>query len=296
MIDRGMLALTRAVDFSERGGTRVPLVQVGPEDYSGMERPVLRKALDAVLLGKSPDLGLEDMNRSGALRLFLFVPKLVGFGGLAEGHKDLWDHTKRVVAQSEPKASVRWAALYHDVGKVQAFEKRDGKVTFHGHESISADAFRRLAEARQLFSAEEARHITGVIRELGRVESFEGEWTDSAVRRLDRELGPLLDDCVSLSRADITTARDSKRDAILRSIDDLVSRLDRTRREDAAPRLPKGLGDALHERLGVPKNAEMKRVMDVLQAALRRGDIPPDATVDLCVELARPVVADLGQA
>ena len=81
---------------------------------------------------------------------------------------------------------MRWAALFHDVGKVPTFSRAKGKVTFHGHEVMSARLFDKAARRSGLDDAFR-KHVRFLVRHLGRVEAYEPDWTDSAVRRLHRD-------------------------------------------------------------------------------------------------------------
>ncbi|NBT93540.1 MAG: RNA nucleotidyltransferase, partial [Chloroflexi bacterium] len=47
-----------------------------------------------------------------------------------------------------------------------------------------------------------------------RINAYEPTWTDSAVRRLIREVGDELDDLIALSRADVTSYRAEKVQAV----------------------------------------------------------------------------------
>src|SRR5690606_11028569 len=88
----------------------------------------------------------ELLEETGVLaQLYPEVAAMVGVGGGGSGHKDLWWHTKCVVGQAAPIRAVRWAALFHDVGKVDTFSRASGKVTFHGHELLSARLFDQAA-------------------------------------------------------------------------------------------------------------------------------------------------------
>ncbi len=52
---------------------------------------------------------------------------------------DVFTHTQKVVTATEPHPALRWAALLHDIGKPQTFQKdEDGQGHFHGHAQASA--------------------------------------------------------------------------------------------------------------------------------------------------------------
>jgi len=287
--ERARAALRRASDLSCDRRPRGAWV-LHPGDMESLVREDPRGArelLDAVLCGRRPDVALEELRNLAAISFFKHVDRMIGFGGGSQGHKDLWDHTKKVVAQSEARPVIRWSALYHDVGKVRTFSREGGKVSFHGHEGLGSRMFLDFAKSSRLFAGEETARISDVILFLGRVEAFEGEWTDSAVRRLMTDLGDRLEDVMSLSSADITTGRDSKRQAILASLGRLRERVDAIRAEAAAPRLPKGLGLAVSAALGIPPSKELKAAMDKLEAMIRAGEIPRNAGVDDIVAVAK---------
>jgi len=59
-----------------------------------------------------------------------------------------------------------------------------------------------------------------------RANAYEGVWTDSAVRRFVLEVGDeLIEDLLALSRADVTTGRVERRQAIARSVAELERRI-----------------------------------------------------------------------
>lgn len=288
---RATACLRRAIKVSEGHGAdsvRAWILMPGDMACLASNFPAeARKMMDEFMCGPHADLALEEIRHLKGLQFFHPLDRLPGFGGGAQGHKDLWEHTKKVVAQTEPRPVLRWAALYHDVGKVPTISREGGKISFHGHEAASSKLFKLFADESCLFRASEERRIRDIVYNLGRVESFEGQWTDSAVRRLMVDLGDCLDDVISLSSADITTGRDDKRRRILQSIDSLRERIAEIRRADSAPRLPKGLGAVLSDQLGIPKDRSLKAAMDRLEAMLRAGEISITATVDDYVAVAR---------
>jgi len=53
---------------------------------------------------------------------------------------DVFTHTDRVLTATEPHPVLRWAALLHDIGKPQTFQKDEqGQGHFHGHAKVSAE-------------------------------------------------------------------------------------------------------------------------------------------------------------
>ena len=119
----------------------------------------MRTAIEAVILGRSMDVGLQWMHDCGMLGVVL--PELeatVDFSQEAgRRHKDVWEHTKQVVRQAVPRLEVRWAALFHDIGKVKTRSiSPDGKVHFHRHSEVGARMFEDISR-RFRFERETSR-------------------------------------------------------------------------------------------------------------------------------------------
>ena len=249
-----------------------------PKDLEG-----LRDALDDLLLDANVQECLEGLQSQGVLaELFPEVQAMVGFGDGKE-QKNLWEHTKKVVAQSPRNISLRWAALFHDVGKVPTYAKVKGKITFHQHETASARLFAQAARRTGLFSKPFQKLVYNLIRDLGYIEAYSSEWTESAVRRVYRETtkdygesGEMyFNDLLDLSKADVTTRYPHKREAHWERVESFRARAIELARKDAAPApLPKGLGDVISESLGVPKSPTLGDIMKELQQAVKAGELP----------------------
>jgi poly(A) polymerase len=244
--------------------------------------------VDRALMSEEPDAELERLAKSGLLaQVYPEVSAMVGFGGQGQGHKDLWEHTKQVVAQTVAKREVRWAALFHDVGKVQTFAVERGKVTFHSHELVSARFFDRAAR-RSGMDESFRKHVRFLVRHLGYVEGYGGDWTDSAVRRAYRETAPFFDDLVELARADITTKHAHKRRQHQTRMDELELRARSIAAEDAKlPLLPKGLGSVLIESMSLTPGPRVGELMAELKRAVEAGDLPERAEPSVYVEYLR---------
>lgn len=246
----------------------------------------LKEALDLILLADRPDRGLDAMSRSGIMKELLpEVAALVGFG---EGirHKDVWGHTKQVVAKTPARLDLRWAALLHDIGKVKTrrFEP-DGKVTFIGHPEVGARIFGDRIARRIPFDEKSKERIRFLIASHLRASSYIESWTDSAVRRFSREIGEALDDLIDLSRADMTSKYAEKVRQGMRQIDLLVERIEELKEIDAKPApLPKGLGTEIIERLGVEPGPGLGRIMKRLMQEVEDGALEPQMEYDYYIE------------
>lgn len=280
--DRAMDALELAAVAAEKGrlvsdvGTPVAF-----EDVRAALRtfPVeVRLKLDRVMMGADPELGLDTLLETGTLRgIFPEVHAMVGFGDGEWRHKDVWKHTKQVVRQAVPRLEVRWASLFHDIGKVKTRSiSPDGKVHFLGHAEVGTRMFDKLEKRMGMFSPEPALRDTVrflILHHL-RANQYDPSWTDSAVRRFARELGEHLDDLLCLARADITTKRPEKKRKGLNQIEELGGRIASLAAEDAKlPPLPSGIGDAVMKAFGIPPSRKIGEIKKVLEDAVAKGEI-----------------------
>jgi poly(A) polymerase len=286
---RAVHALERAVEYAERGISGRPIVLVERADLVALEPCVLRPALDRVIMGGYPEEGLDALLTSGVLESILpEVQAMVGFGDGEWRHKDVWKHTKQVVRQSVPKIEVRWAALFHDIGKVKTRSiEPNGEVHFFGHAEVGARMFDRLEKRQRLFGREESlrSEIRFLVLHHLRASQYDGKWTDSAVRRFAREMGPHLEHLLCLSRADITTKRPEKKRRGVQLIDELAGRISRLAADDARqPPLPTGIGNQLMKAFSLPPSRKIGEIKRALEAAVESGELPSHEEAGFYVE------------
>jgi poly(A) polymerase len=292
LIDRAMDALELAAIAAERGVVAGALTgkptRADFEAAARLDARAVRDRLDRVVMGADPELGLDTLLAAGALdALFPEVHAMVGFGDGEWRHKDVWKHTKQVVRQAVPRLEVRWAALFHDIGKVKTRSiSPDGKVHFLGHAEVGTRMFEKLDRRMPLFTPEPALKDTVrflILHHL-RANQYEQSWTDSAVRRFARELGAHLDDLLCLARADITTKRPEKKRRGLAQIEELATRITQLAAEDAkVPPLPSGVGDAIMKEFGLKPSRLVGDIKRALEESIANGEIAPHQESDAYV-------------
>jgi len=190
-------------------------------------------------------------------------------------HKDVWEHTKTVVFQAVPRPEVRWAAVLHDIGKVPTRRfLPGGKVSFLGHAEVGVRMFRRGPVKRIGFPPAVRERVELLILHHLRPGQYDGTWTDAAVRRFARDMGPVLTDLLDLGRADVTSRRPGKRKACLRQISELAARIRALRAEAERPQhLPPGLGKDLMTQLELPAGKHLAVLRDRLTELCDAGEI-----------------------
>ena len=127
----------------------------------------VRNALDKFFTDlRKPSIALRILHRTSVLKLVL--PELAASSGYALTYlecDDLFDHTLKVVDMMPsglPKA--RWAALFHDLGKLKSCEHYGtGRVSFAGYETKSAETAMQVM-GRLSFSRKDMMDIVRIVR------------------------------------------------------------------------------------------------------------------------------------
>ena len=199
--------------------------------------------LAKLLLGANPRLGLTALVDSGLGALVLpELPALKLEIDEHHHHKDVYEHTLRVVEQAidlerdyglEGDLVLRLAALLHDIGK-PATRKLEpgGGVTFYHHDMVGS----KLAQKR----LKALRFDNDTIKQVGRLIELhlrffgysDQPWSDSAIRRYVRDAGDELTRLHALTRADVTTRNQRKADRLSHAYDDLEQRIATLREQE----------------------------------------------------------------
>jgi len=136
-----------------------------------------------------PGITFELLRETGLLNHCL--PELAACYGVTQNryHElDVFDHSLRScdLAPAE-KPAVRWAALLHDLAKPETKQLKGRDFVFYGHDDRSAEladrAMRRLTLPREL-------RERACLLIKNHMLHYSPEWTDAAVRRFVRRVGP----------------------------------------------------------------------------------------------------------
>jgi poly(A) polymerase len=297
------LRLLRAVRFASRLGFQIEpetaaAIGAAAPALATISRERVRDELEKLLLGPAPargirllcDLHLADFSLPD-------VPRLRGMQQDTEPirHKDVFSHTLQVLDRTPPRLALRWAALLHDIAKPATKHIENGKVSFHGHDLKGERMARRLMS--------ELHQPSDLVERVGRLvgmhlraNAYEGEWTDSAVRRFVREVGDdLIEDLLALSRADVTTGRVERRTAIARSAAELERRIEALRAQEDIASLSSPLdGLDLMQLFERGPGAWIKPIKAHLTELVIDGDLAPDDKA-AAIPIARRLYAELDQ-
>ena len=165
------------------------------------------------------------------------LPELVamkGFDQCTPYHcHDVLEHTARAVAGTPPYPLVRWAALFHDMGKPAAFFKEPGgRGHFYGHAKISVPLARGIMDRLTFSTAFRDRVLLLVERHD---DVFDA--TPRAVKRALARMGgdvELFRALCDLKRGDASAQAPAYAEERMRRADDLLRVLDRILAEGEA--------------------------------------------------------------
>ena len=214
------LRMLRAVRFAARFGfiiepfTWKATRQSAPR-LSIISAERIRDEFCKTLMTTRAPLGLELLKDSGLLGQF--APELMAMVGVTQNEfhaYPVWEHTLIALGNLPPDASLtlRLATLCHDIGKPPTKAAgEDGRVHFYGHAEIGAEITRKLMN-RLKFSNDEITAVVKLVAQHMRIGEYKPLWTDAAIRRLIRDLGPQLDNLFEIHRVDVSALSPDHRD------------------------------------------------------------------------------------
>lgn len=241
-----------------------------------------------------PSRAFEVMREHGILGVS--APEMLEMVGCEQNRHhvhDVWQHTLRVVDASEPRTALRLAALLHDVAKprTRAWSADKADWTFLGHEVLGAEMsgalLDRLRVSRQL-----REEVVTLVRH--HLIGYDESWTDAAVRRWLRRVGPeAVEDLLALQRADAIGRGSGVEESLARgealrarAAAALAARTALSTR-DLALR-----GDELMRELGLPAGPRVGRILAALLEWVT--DDPARNRRELLLDRARELARDCG--
>ncbi|MBQ2959170.1 MAG: HD domain-containing protein [Alistipes sp.] len=240
--------------------------------------------LSKIMASPVPSIGLTLMRSAGLLKYVL--PELDRMAGVERrgrhAHKDNFEHTMKVldnVAKKSDDIWLRWAALFHDIGKpvTKAYDRNLG-WTFHQHETVGSKMIPQLFRRLKLPTNEPMRFVQKMVfLHMRPIVLSEDMVSDSAVRRLLFEAGDDVEKLMMLCEADITSGNDNKVQLYLKNFE-LVRRKmqDLEERDRVRNFQPPITGDMIMKIYGVPPSSVIGEIKEVIKNSILDGVIPND--------------------
>ena len=264
---------TAQLGFSLAAGT-VEAMRIQAERTSILSVERVTDELRRMLVARHPAAGLDLLRDAGLLERVL--PELVAAIGVEQGgfHTgDVYQHTLAAVDAAPRDLVTRTAALLHDIAKpVTHVIAADGRHTFYDHASIGAEMARAIL-TRWRYSNDEISAVSRLVRLHLRPIQYERErFSDTAVRRLIGDAGPLRGKLLDLARADTTASAFPT----LAELDELEERMARLDEGEAVSAMRDPLsGDELMAIAGRGPGPWVGRVKAAIRDAVIEGAIPP---------------------
>lgn len=116
------------------------------------------------------------------------------------GTKPIWEHTLKVCDSVRIDRILRWAALFHDIGKPLVYNTEKGSM-FARHAGIGAEIWHAVADSVS-FPAEETESVWRLIKYHMHVQEFNDAWKDKAIKKLIKQYDGDFDRAIELAIAD----------------------------------------------------------------------------------------------
>jgi tRNA nucleotidyltransferase/poly(A) polymerase len=185
----------------------------------------IREEVMKILMCRKPSPAFYLMVRTGLLGQIL--PELL------EGYRKkqnelhrftIFRHIMETVDRIEPQPVLRLTALLHDMAKPRVRQKQGGRFRFIGHEKAGA-ALAVAVMGRLKFGAGLTEQVSTLIAHHMDVMQYDSQWSDGALRRWIRRVGPQnIGPLLTFRRADLL-AHGFRNDRHLNRLDELEKRV-----------------------------------------------------------------------
>ena len=250
----------------------------------------ISQEMNRIVLSPRPSVPVRELSDLGLMRHI--VPEFLALRSddAVGRHKDNFEHTLMVLDRTPQILTVRWGALLHDIAKPRVMSIEDHEVHFYGHEIVGERMARKILNRLKLDRATIDR-VCKLVALSGRINSYDGDWSDGAVRRFIREADDALEDMFMLSRSDVTSRREERVRAAERRVDELRERCERLQEEADVARIKPPLdGNDLMELFGRPPGPWIRPIKERLLAMVLDGDLALDDRQQ-AEEIAREMVS-----
>ncbi len=279
------LRILRAVRFKNAFG-----FQYHPDTYEAIKKHAhlitkisserIRDELNKIIMKDRPGKAFEELYELGLLEHI--IPEMVKLKGLAqplEYHTegDVWDHTLQSIdslmeeeidpnplREKEPDLALKWAVLFHDIGKFDTFDV-DDRIRYNHHAEVGAEIAEKILK-RLRFPAKIIQKTSWLIsKHMMVVPLFEMP----EKRRTHWFMEPYFEDLLELYRCDamgITPVDLSQYHDLLRAYKSEIARL---------KLIPKNLvtGNDVMQILGIGNGKRVGEILTEIRTLQIEGDL-----------------------
>ncbi|MDE5857405.1 MAG: CCA tRNA nucleotidyltransferase [Muribaculaceae bacterium] len=245
--------------------------------------------LTKIMQSPKPSIGWSLLLDSGLLKLIF--PQLESLHGVesynGRAHKDNFYHTLQVVdsvASESNNVWLRWAALFHDIGKPTT-KRWDDTIgwTFHNHNFIGAKMIPAIFRSMKFPLDDKMKYVQKLVElHMRPIALVEETVTDSAVRRLLVDAGDDINDLMILCRADITSKNSEKVKRYLANYDDVCRKMADLEQRDALRNWqPPVDGTTIMKTFGLAQSPMVGIIKSYVREMLLASDNPNDPQIAL---------------
>lgn len=238
--------------------------------------------LNKIISCRKPSKGFVDLHRSGLLQLL--IPELAALDLVetrnGRAHKNNFYHTLEVVdnvAAHSDSLWLRWAAMFHDVGKPKS-KRWDPIVgwTFHNHNFIGAKMIPQIFRRLKLPLDSKMKYVQKLVDlHMRPIAISDEEVTNSAVRRLMNDAGDDIGDLMLLCEADITSKNEIRKQRFLNNFKIVREKLGELEEKDYKRLLQPCIdGNEIMEMFHLPPSKEVGVLKQCLKEAVLDNKVP----------------------
>ena len=238
--------------------------------------------LNKIMLTRYPSKGFVDLQRAGLLQILL--PELSALDivekRMGRAHKNNFYHTLEVVdnvAAHSDKLWLRWAALFHDIGKTRSkqWDNQLGWI-FHNHNIIGVKIIPGIFRRMKMPMGAEMKYVKKLVDlHMRPIAIADEEVTDSAVRRLLNDAGDDIDDLMTLCEADITSKNALRKQRFLDNFRIVREKLEELKEKDYKRLLQPCIdGNEIMEMFNLRPSAEVGELKKCLKQAVLDNVVP----------------------
>lgn len=226
----------------------------------------IKEELFSLISSPHPQYGLEAMRESGLMEII--IPELYSCCNVEQKgvhSDDVYTHSVKTLMWAQKnghKTEVRIAALFHDIGKPATRKEGESRsYTFYNHEKVSAELWRNIC-ARLKTGNDERDKVAHLIE--NHMFNYDPSWSDAAIRRFMKRIGPEnLDDLIDLRMDDAMAISGSFNPSLLLSLLDRIG-IEKEKQSAISLKDLKINGRDLIEEKIIPPSKKMGRILELL--------------------------------
>lgn len=211
------------------------------------------------------------------------LPEITILDTCDKGYKNNFYHTLGVldnVCKNTNDYKMKLVALFHDIGKSKTKINKNGKWTFHNHESVGAKMTMEIFDRLDTNDVYLRDYVYRMIYHHGRVK-IHRDVSESAIRRLDKEVGQdIIFDLIEFCKCDITTKFEDKRIRIVNNLNTIKRRIIEVRQKDEDSKWRSPLtGNIIMELLNIQPCKLIGDIKNILDPKLKNNEITLDDAI-----------------